>query len=144
MIRRDKKYGGGLCMDISKKRVLIVDDENKSRMLIDALMTSLGFETMLASDGVQATEILMRDLCFDLIITDMTMSDQSGFDLTVQLKHSAKFGAIPVIATSVFRDWKKAKAGKGLALDGFIPKPVTKNILKNEIEKVLGYGVKPF
>jgi two-component system, chemotaxis family, chemotaxis protein CheY len=125
-------------MDINKKRVLIVDDENRSRMLFDALMTSLGFETVLANDGVQAIEILTRDPYFDLIITDITLSGQSGFDFTGQLKHSAKFREIPVIATSTFNDWKKAKAEKELTINGFVPKPVTKNILKNEIEKVLG------
>jgi CheY-like chemotaxis protein len=125
-------------MDISKKRVLIVDDENKNRMLLDALMTSLGLKTVLANDGVQAIEILVRDPYFDLIITDIAMSDQSGFDFTGKLKNSAKFREIPVIATSAFQDWKKAKAEKELTLDGFVPKPVTKNILKNEIEKVLG------
>lgn len=125
-------------MDINKKRVLIVDDENKSRMLLDALLISLGFETVLANDGVQAIEILMRDPYFDLVITDIAASDQSGFDFTGKLKHSAKFREIPVIATSAFRDWKKARAGKETSLDGFVPKPVTKNILKNEIEKVLG------
>jgi|WetSurMetagenome_2_1015567.scaffolds.fasta_scaffold181972_2 two-component system, chemotaxis family, chemotaxis protein CheY len=125
-------------MDINKKRVLIVDDENRSRMLFDALMTSLGFETVLANDGVQAIEILSRDPYFDLIITDITISAQSGFDFIGQLKHSAKFREIPVIATSTFNDWKKAKAEKEFTMDGFVPKPVTKNILKNEIEKVLG------
>ena len=129
---------GGLRMDMIKKRVLIVDDENKSRMLLDALMTSLDFETVLANDGVQAIEILVRDPYFDLIITDISMSGQSGFDFTGKLKLSAKFREIPVIATSAFKDWKKAKAEKELTLDGFVPKPVTKNILKNEIEKVLG------
>jgi two-component system chemotaxis response regulator CheY len=125
-------------MDMIKKRVLIVDDENKSRMLLDALMISLGFETVLANDGVQAIEILVRDPYFDLIITDISTSDENGFDFTGKLKHSAKFREIPVIATSAFKDWQKAKAGRELTLDGFVPKPVTKNILKNEIEKVLG------
>ena len=129
---------GNAYMDMNKKRVLIVDDENKSRMLLDALLTSLGFETVLATDGVQAIEILARDPYFDLIITDIAASSQDGFDFTGKLKQSAKFREIPVIATSAFKDWKKAKADKELILDGFVPKPVTKNILKNEIEKVLG------
>jgi CheY-like chemotaxis protein len=133
---RDEKCVGGSCMDINKKRVLIVDDENKSRMLLDTLLTSLGFETVLANDGVQAIEILMRDQYFDLIITDIAMSYQDGFDFTGKLKHSAKFREIPVIATSSFRDWKKG--GQELTMDGFVPKPITKNILKNEIEKLLG------
>ena len=125
-------------MDINKKRVLIVDDENRNRMLLDALLTSLDFETVLANDGVQAMEILDRDPYFDLIITEIALSRQGGFDFTDQLKHSARFREIPVIATSAFKDWNKAKATKELIMDGFVPKPVTKNILKSEIEKVLG------
>lgn len=125
-------------MDINKRRVFIVDDDGKSRWLLDAHLTSLGFETVLANDGEEAMEILAGDPYFDLIITDVMMPYQTGFELTKKLKQSPKTREIPVIGTSVFRAWEKARAEHELIVDGFVAKPVTKNILKNEIEKVIG------
>ena len=125
-------------MDINKKSVLIVDDDSKSRRIFDAHCTSMGFETVLANDGEEAMEILSHDSYFDLIITDVMMPNMTGFDLTKKLALSARTKEIPVIATSAFHDWKKARVEYDLIVDGFVPKPVTKDILKKEIERVMG------
>lgn len=69
-----------------KKRVLIVDDDSKSRRLFEAHLASMGFETVLANDGEEAMEILAGDLYCDLIITDVMMPYMSGFDFTKELK----------------------------------------------------------
>ncbi|MEW6419557.1 MAG: response regulator [Nitrospirota bacterium] len=125
-------------MDITKKRVLIVDDDSKSRCLFEAHLISMGFETVLANNGDEAMEILAGDPYFDLIITDVMMPYMSGFDLTKELKKYKDTKDIPVIGTSAFHDWKKSRAELELLVDGFVPKPVTKNVLENEIKKVTG------
>ncbi|MCG2722115.1 MAG: response regulator [Thermodesulfovibrionales bacterium] len=125
-------------MDINKKRVLIVDDNSKSRRIFDAHCTSMGFETVMANNGEEAMEILAGDPYFDLIITDVMMPYMTGFDLTKKLALSARTKEIPVIATSAFHDWKKARAAYELIVDGFVPKPVMKDVLKKEIEKIMG------
>ncbi|MCG2722976.1 MAG: response regulator [Thermodesulfovibrionales bacterium] len=125
-------------MDINKKRVLIVDDDSKSRRIFDAHCTSMGFETVLVNDGEEAMEILSHDPYFDLIITDVMMPNMTGFDLTKKLALSARTKEIPVIATSAFNDWKKARDEYELIVDGFVMKPVMKDVLKKEIEKTIG------
>jgi CheY-like chemotaxis protein len=125
-------------MDMNKKRVLIVDDDSKSRRLFEAHLASMGFETVLAHDGDEAIEILAGDPYFDLIITDVMMPYMSGFDFTKELKKHKDTKDIPVIGTSAFHDWKKSRTEYELIVDGFIPKPVTKNVLENEIKKVIG------
>jgi CheY-like chemotaxis protein len=125
-------------MDMNKKRVFIIDDDSKSRRLFDAHCTSMGFETVLANDGEEAMEILSHDRYFDLIITDIIMPYMTGFDLTKKLVLSARTKEIPVIATSAFHEWIKARAEYELIVDGFVIKPVMKDFLKKEIEKVMG------
>lgn len=125
-------------MDMNKKRVLIVDDDDKSRRLFEAHLTSMGFETVLAHDGDEAMEILAGDPYFDLIITDVMMPYQTGFDFTKKLKEYKETKDIPVIGTSAFHDWKKSREALELIADGFVPKPVEKEILLKEIKKVLG------
>jgi len=124
-------------MDV-KKRVLIVDDDSKSRRLFEAHLVSMGFETVLAHDGDEAMEILSGDPYFDLIITDVMMPYMSGFEFTKELKKYKDIKDIPVIGTSAFHDWKKSRAELELLVDGFVPKPVTKNMLSREIKRVVG------
>ena len=125
-------------MYLNKKRVLIVDDDSKSRRIFEMHLTSMGFETVLANNGEEAMEMLAEDSYFDLIITDVMMPYLTGFDFTKKLKQYKETKDIPVIATSAFHDWKKSIADHELAVDGFIPKPVEKEILYREIKRVMG------
>jgi len=125
-------------MDINKKRVLIVDDDNKSRRIFDMQLTSMGFETVLANNGEEAMEMLAEDSYFDLIITDVMMPYLTGFDFAKKLKEYKETKDIPVIATSAFHDWHKSIAEHELIVDGFVPKPVERDALLKEIKRVLG------
>ena len=127
-------------MNIDKKRVLIVDDDSKSRRIFEMQLTSLGFETVLANNGEEAMEMLAEDSYYDLIITDVMMPYLTGFDFTKKLKQYKETKDIPVIATSAFHDWKKSIADHELEVDGFIPKPVEKEVLYREIKRVMGEG----
>ncbi len=123
---------------MDKKRVLIVDDDGKSRNIFEVLLTSMGFDAVSVNNGEEAMELLAGDPYFDLIITDVMMPYMTGFDLTSKLKEYTETKDIPVIATSAFHDWKKAREEKDLLVDGFIPKPIEKESLKREITRVLG------
>lgn len=125
-------------MDMNNKRVLIVDDDSKSRRVFQYLLTILGFDTVLANNGEEAMELLTVDPFFDLIITDVMMPYQTGFDFTKKLKEYAETKNITVIATSAFHDWKKAREENDLIVDGFVPKPVNKDVLRSEIKRVMG------
>jgi CheY-like chemotaxis protein len=123
---------------MDKKRVLIVDDDGKSRNIFEALLSHMGFDTVSVNNGDEAMELLAGDPYFDLIITDVMMPYMTGFDLTRKLKEYTQTKDIPVIATSAFHDWKKAREEEDLLVDGFVPKPIEKESLKREIARVLG------
>ena len=123
---------------MDKKRILLVDDDSKSRKVFQDLLTILGFETVPANNGEEAMEMLAEDPYFDLIITDVMMPYLTGFDFTKELKKYTETKGIPVIATSAFHDWKRARDEHDLIADGFVPKPVTKDALMSEIKRVMG------
>jgi len=120
-----------------KKRVLIVDDDSKSRHIFEALLNSMGFEAVSVNNGDEAMELLAGDPYFDLIITDVMMPFMTGFEFTRKLKEYTETKDIPIIATSAFHDWKKARDEYDLMVDGFIPKPILKETLQTEIKRVL-------
>lgn len=121
-----------------KRRILVVDDDSKSRRIFEAHLTAMGFEAVLSNNGEEAMELLAEDSYFDLIITDVMMPYLTGFDFAKKLKEYKETKSIPVIATSAFHDWKEAIASNELKVDGFIPKPVKKDILNQEIKRVIG------
>lgn len=124
-------------MNLNKKRALIVDDDSSSRRIFEMQLAALGFETVLANNGEEAMEMLVEDSYFDLIITDVMMPYMTGFDFAKKLKEYKETKDIPVIATSAFHDWKKSIADHELVVDGFVPKPVEKEILYREIKRVM-------
>lgn len=125
-------------MDLSKRRVLVVDDDSKSRRIFEINLNSMGYETVLLNNGDEAVEFLARDPYFDLIITDVMMPYLTGFEFAKKLKEHTETKDIPVIATSAFHDWHRSIEEHELIVDGFIPKPVEREALVREIMKVMG------
>lgn len=124
-------------MDINKDRVLVVDDDGDSRAVFKGHLARLGYATVTAKDGEDAIDILSQDPYFDLIIADVLMPFMDGFSFTMSLKKQASTRNIPIIATSAFHDWKKAREERELMVEGFVSKPVARDELAREIKKVL-------
>lgn len=125
-------------MNISKDRVLIVDDDWASRDLFKEHLTAMGYVTVTAKDGEDAIDILAQDPYFDLIITDVMMPYMTGFDFAARLKEDVSTQKIPLIATSAFYDWEKIKNSQSIIADGFVPKPIDHKVLLSEIKRVRG------
>lgn len=97
----------------------------------------MGFEAVSVNNGDEAMELLSGDPYFVLIITDIMMPFMKGFEFTKKLKEYTETKDIPVIATSAFHNWKKARDEYDLMVDGFIQKPILKETLQKEIKRVL-------
>ena len=65
--------------------ILIADDEESIRLLVQRLLTSAGHSVVIAGDGKSAREAV-RQHRFDLVITDVLMPDGDGLDLIGDLK----------------------------------------------------------
>lgn len=118
-------------------RILIVDDDRNSRRVFESHLTPLGFDVVLVNNGEEALDMLQDDPYFDLIITDVMMPYMTGFDFTKELKENPRTRDIPVIGTSAFTEWEKARKEGELIVDGFIPKPIEKAVLLREIRRFL-------
>ena len=63
-----------------KKRILFVDDEETLRVLGKALLEHLGYEVVLATNGLEAVEVYQHKK-IDIVITDISMPEMSGVEL---------------------------------------------------------------
>lgn len=93
---------------LAGKQILIVEDEAVFRSMLDAWLSSLGAQTHLAEDGVDALE-QMHDAAPDLLICDLEMPRMNGLKLIERLRNDGNQTPILVIsATDNMADIAKA------------------------------------
>ena len=122
-------------------RILITDDEPDLLDLAKRNLESAGYTVLVASNGKEAIEKADTELP-DLILLDVVMPGMSGFEACKALKEQPKTKSIPVVMfTALGRDVDRMM-GLDAGADGFITKPIAKNNLITEVEKILE-GVRP-
>jgi two-component system response regulator (stage 0 sporulation protein F) len=99
--------------------VLIVDDEEFIRTLLQKIVEREGYRSLLASDGQQALSLL-ESHNISIIISDIFMPGISGLDLLKKVKE--KYASIPVILISG-QGGKFGQDDVAKVADGFIAKP---------------------
>lgn len=121
-------------MTSEKGKILVVDDDpHLLTMLVDTL-TGIGYQTVAASDGIEALDLLRRDEAgtFDLMITDIKMPNMDGIGL---LKRARRYHPeLPVLfITGVASEDVIGEASP----DGFLAKPFRISRLEELIESAL-------
>jgi CheY-like chemotaxis protein len=106
-----------------KKRILIVDDREENRYLLQALLQGNGYEIVTAIHGADALEKARQNLP-DLIIADILMPVMDGFVLCREWMKDERLKAIPFIFyTATYTDERDREFALGLGARQFIVKP---------------------
>ena len=84
----------------SEARILVVDDDELTLVLISDLLQSHGFEVRQASDGAQALKILEHEW-FPVIITDWQMPVMNGLELTRRLRAQGTLDTYVIMLTAL-------------------------------------------
>ena len=100
--------------------ILIVDDQEMMRDMIEKILSREGYRLLAAEDGMHALEIL-KDEKVDLIISDLKMPRMDGFELLKQVKEN--YPEIGVIIMTAFGDTYTVKDALLLGADEYITKP---------------------
>ncbi|MGG0655171.1 response regulator transcription factor [Rummeliibacillus pycnus] len=113
--------------------ILIVDDEQDMRNLINVMLRQSGFQTLQASGGNDAFKTL-SEYQVDLIILDVMMPQMDGFEVCTEIR---KKSDVPIIFLTA-KDANEDKV-KGLTIgaDDYVVKPFTSNELVARIQAVL-------
>ena len=104
----------------SSVSVLIVDDEEMMRNLLEKILGREGYRTRTAEDGVAALQILESENV-DIIISDMKMPRMNGFELLKIVKRD--YPHIGVIIMTAYGDTYTVKDALLLGADEYITKP---------------------
>ncbi len=114
-------------------RILVVDDEADVRTFISAVLKKRGYDTLTASDGREAYNVVESERP-DLIILDLQMPNQTGTDFFRRLSKDKDLSAIPVIVVS-------GLAGRHLAVRepfAVFDKPIDPDEFGETVDRALG------
>lgn len=121
-----------------KKAILIVDDEPDIVNLTERFLKLGNFETITASNGKDALEIIAeRYNEIALVLLDIMMPGMSGYSVLKEIKANEKYKSIVVILFTVKSFNEDIQKGKKLGADGYITKPFSgKKLLEYVKEKL--------
>ena len=110
-------------MPMTKKRILVVDDEQDLCEILLFNLSAAGFEAEAANSADEAQERLLQGDNFDLLMLDVMMPGMSGFELAELLKRDARTAHIPIIFLTAKDTEDDALQGFGLGADDYVTKP---------------------
>jgi CheY-like chemotaxis protein len=115
--------------------ILLVDDEEGVRKLVQAVLKSNGYEVLEAANGSAAMSVYEKNgHKIDMVLTDVVMPHMSGFELGKQLGERAP--GLKVLYMSGYRD-NAIGAGGGETPVAFLHKPFTPDTLLSKVREVL-------
>jgi two-component system sensor histidine kinase and response regulator WspE len=113
-----------------------VDDSPLTRELISALLEAVGYDTLMASDGAEALQLIADpDRAVDLVVTDLEMPGVDGLELTRRLKSHPSHGALPVVILTTRGGEEDRQRGLAAGADGYITKG---DLVRQDLVDVVG------
>ncbi len=100
-------------------RILVVDDETQITRVLRTTLSSHAYDIRVANDGEGALQV-MKDWTPDLVITDLSMPNMNGLELTRRLRN---FTSVPIIILSVRGEERTKVEALDAGADDYVTKP---------------------
>ncbi len=106
-------------------KVLVVDDNQINRLLLNKLLQRWGISSDFAENGLQAVEKIEGDTKYDAVLMDIHMPEMNGLEATqaVRAKPDAYFKELPIIALTASMMSSEIKEMDDAGMNGHISKP---------------------
>lgn len=118
-------------------KILIVEDDNDIRTLIQFHLNAQHYETEIAENGKTAIEKLRSNEDFSLVILDIMLPVVSGLEVLKYIRYQSSNRNIPVIITSALTEESDIITGLELGADDYLTKPFSPKILLARIRSVI-------
>jgi two-component system, cell cycle response regulator DivK len=118
------------------KTILVAEDRDASRELARTLLEHSGYAVLEAANGAEAIQIA-RDRLPDLVLCDLQMPVQNGFEVLHELRADERFNSTPIVAltaSAMMGDKDKAM------MEGFtsyLTKPLSLSAIRRELARLL-------
>lgn len=121
---------------MSKKKILIVEDEESLLKLESILLTSRGYEVKGVADGRAALEAMIS-MKPDLVLLDIMLPEIDGFEVCRQIKSNESSRHVPVIMLTAKKSREDMVKGEQVGADWYITKPFKSAMVIETIQRFL-------
>lgn len=119
------------------RKILIVEDEPGLQKSLSVSLAKSGYEILTASDGEEAVKIL-KSTKPDLILLDLILPKQNGFDVLIELKKDEAMATIPVVVLTNLESGGDIEKAMSLGARGYLIKAdYTLNEIVERINQML-------
>jgi two-component system phosphate regulon response regulator OmpR len=119
--------------------LLVVDDDERLRALLQRYLSSNGFRVSAAANAADA-RALMKSMAFDLLILDVMMPGESGFDLTKSVRVNS---SVPILMLTAKGEAEDRIKGLEQGADDYLAKPFEPRELLLRVNALLRRAVPP-
>lgn len=120
----------------TKAHILIVDDDEVNRKVIEGFCVKAGYELITAHDGATALK-RMETNHVDLVLLDLMLPGMSGYEVCQKIRQSEKFATIPIIIVTACDSASDMVRSFITGANDYITKPFTRSELLIRIENQL-------
>ncbi len=125
-----------------KESILVVDDEDDIRELIEYNLSKAGYRVTCVASGEEAMKAIGVKAP-DLVLLDLMLPGMDGLDVCRELKGNPAFRAIHIIMVSARGEEADVVTGLELGADDYLPKPFSPRVLLARVKSVLRRGKVP-
>jgi two-component system, cell cycle response regulator DivK len=122
-----------------KQQILVVDDSEDMRELLQRLLERAGYRIVLAEDG-QSSLIQAKLHHPDLVLMDLSLPDMDGWEAVGHLRKMPEFRSIPIIAVTAHVSPREAERAMAAGCTSHIGKPFDTRVLLREVARLLTSG----
>lgn len=122
----------------TRNTILVVDDENINFSVLEGILGKAGYNVLTAKTGPEGRRLAEAERP-DLILLDVMMPDESGFDTCIKLKQDARTADIPVIFLTCLDDVTNKITGLNLGAVDYVTKPFHATEVLARIKAHLGF-----
>lgn len=123
-------------MNLTKPRILCVDDEPANLDLLEAMLAPRGYEVVKAADGIEALEKI-KEHKIDLALLDVMMPKLNGFEVCMRIKGSEMHRHIPVVIVTALTAQEDRIKGIAAGAEDFVAKPFDQGEILARINMLL-------
>jgi CheY-like chemotaxis protein len=105
------------------RTVLIVEDNERNRRLLDDLLVAGGYVPVHSSDGPEALETV-RTTVPDIVLLDIGLPGMDGFEVLRRMREIEDLSEVPVIAVTSYVSASEQARMSDAGFEGFIAKPI--------------------
>lgn len=122
--------------------ILYIEDDNASRLLVQRVLGSRGYDVHVASNGLEGIA-LARDKRPQLILMDINLPDMDGREITTRLRSLPNFSDTPIVALTANTSPGSRELALAAGCTGFLTKPINVSEFPQQVKDYLQGRVEP-